>query len=336
MTLHLLWEEYRAAHEDGYGYSQFCEIYRRWARKLRPSMRQQHRAGEKTFIDFSGKRPHLVDRRTGEEIPVELFVAVLGASGYTYAEATRTQKLDEWVGAHTRMVEYFGGSTELWVPDQLKSAVTRSVPLRARPQPHLPGAGRALLRGRDPGPPRQAQGQGQGGVDGARGPALDPGPAAQPDVLRAGRAERGDLGAAGAAQLAADAEARGEPTTSSGNGWTVRLFQPLPTTPLRAGPVDELPGQHRLPRRGGPPPLLRPLPARPREGRDALHRLDRRGLLQGPACGFARPALRPWARDPGRAHAQLPPGARRVDSLAADPLGARRRARPRDAWWPGS
>jgi transposase len=126
VTLHLLWEEYRAAHEDGYGYSQFCEIYRRWARKLRPSMRQQHRAGEKTFIDFSGKRPHLVDRRTGEEIPVELFVAVLGASGYTYAEATRSQKLDEWVGVHTRMVEYFWGSTELWIPDQLKGAVARS------------------------------------------------------------------------------------------------------------------------------------------------------------------------------------------------------------------
>jgi transposase len=126
VTLHLLWEEYRVAHEDGYGYSQFCEIYRRWARRLKPSMRQQHRAGEKTFIDFSGKRPCLVDRRTGEEIPVELFVAVLGASGYTYAEATQSQKLDEWVGAHTRMVEYFGGSTELWVPDQLKGAVARS------------------------------------------------------------------------------------------------------------------------------------------------------------------------------------------------------------------
>jgi transposase len=126
VTLHLLWEEYRAAHEDGYGYSQFCEIYRRWARKLRPSMRQQHRVGEKIFIDFSGKRPCLVDRLTGEEVPVELFVGVLGASGYTYAEATRTQKLEEWVGAHTRMVEYFGGSTALWVPDQFKGAVRRS------------------------------------------------------------------------------------------------------------------------------------------------------------------------------------------------------------------
>ena len=125
VTLHLLWEEYRAVHQDGYGYSQFCEIYRRFAGKLKLSMRQQHRVGEKTFIDYSGKKPHIVDPKTGEEIQVELFVAVLGASSFTYAEATRTQQLDEWVSAHTRMLEYFGGSTAIWVPDQLKSAVTR-------------------------------------------------------------------------------------------------------------------------------------------------------------------------------------------------------------------
>jgi transposase len=127
VTLHLLWEEYREVHTDaGYGYSQFCEIYRRWAGKLKPSMRQLHRVGEKTFVDFSGKRPHIVDRKTGEEIPFELFVAVLGASCYTYAEATETQKLHDWIGAHTRMLEYFGGSSALWVPDQLKSGVTGS------------------------------------------------------------------------------------------------------------------------------------------------------------------------------------------------------------------
>ncbi len=80
-------------------------------------MRQVHRAGEKTFVDFSGKRPTLVDRCTGERRRVELFVAVLGASSFTYAEATATQQLADWVGAHTRMVEYFGGATALWVPD---------------------------------------------------------------------------------------------------------------------------------------------------------------------------------------------------------------------------
>ena len=87
-------------------------------------MRQVHRAGEKLFVDFSGKRPHLVDPRTGEEIAVELFVAVLGASGLIYAEATRTQDLSSWIGAHVRMLDYFQGSPAIWVPDNLKSGVT--------------------------------------------------------------------------------------------------------------------------------------------------------------------------------------------------------------------
>ncbi len=89
------------------------------------------RRREKTFIDFSGKRPALVDPRTGEVQRVELFVAVLGASGFTYAEATASQQLADWVDAHVRMVEYFGGTTDLWVPDQLKSAITR--PCRYEP-----------------------------------------------------------------------------------------------------------------------------------------------------------------------------------------------------------
>ncbi len=132
VTLHLLWEEYREVHPQGYGYSQFCELYRRYFRKLKPSMRQQHRAGEKTFIDFSGKRPHIVDPKTGEEIAVELFVAALGASGYTYAEATLTQQLHDWTAVHVRMLEYFEGCTDLWVPDQLRSAVSR--PCRYEPE----------------------------------------------------------------------------------------------------------------------------------------------------------------------------------------------------------
>ena len=131
VTLQLLWEEYLQVHPGGYRYTQFCELYRQWAKRLRPSMRHVHRAGEKTFIDFSGKRPSLVDRRTGELRPVELFVSVLGASSLTYAEAIRTQQLPDWVDAHIRMVEYFGGSTTMWVPDQLKSAITR--PCRYEP-----------------------------------------------------------------------------------------------------------------------------------------------------------------------------------------------------------
>jgi transposase len=133
VTLTLLWQEYRAQHPHGYAYSQFCERYRQWARRLRPSMRQVHRAGEKLFVDFSGKRPHLIDPTTGEAVAVELFVGVLGASGLIYAEATRHQDLPSWIGAHVRMLEYFHGSPAIWVPDQLKSGVT----LASRYEPEI-------------------------------------------------------------------------------------------------------------------------------------------------------------------------------------------------------
>ena len=124
VTLQLLWLEYRAQHPTGYGHTQFCERYRRWARTLKPSMRHVHRAGEKLFVDFAGQRPHLVDAKTGEEMAVELFVGVLGASGLIYAEATRSQDLASWIGAHVHMLDAFQGSAAIWVPDNLKSGVT--------------------------------------------------------------------------------------------------------------------------------------------------------------------------------------------------------------------
>jgi transposase len=124
VTLQLLWHEYVEVHPDGLRYSQFCERYRRWSERLNPSMRQVHRAGEKTFTDYSGKKPSIVDRMTGEATPVELFVAVLGASSYVYAEASPSQDLASWIGSHVRMVEFFGGSSAIWVPDNLKSGIT--------------------------------------------------------------------------------------------------------------------------------------------------------------------------------------------------------------------
>jgi transposase len=138
VTLELLWTEYQQAVAEGgsglraYQYSRFCELYRAYAKKLSPTMRQTHRAGEKAFIDFSGKRPCLVDRETGARIEVELFVMVLGASNYTYAEATLTQTLPDFVGATVRGLEYFGGVTEMLVPDQLRAAVSR--PDRCEPE----------------------------------------------------------------------------------------------------------------------------------------------------------------------------------------------------------
>ena len=126
VTLQLLWLEYRQDHPEGYQYSQFCARYRRFAKKLSPSMRQVHRAGEKAFVDFSGKKPSIVDPRTGEVIAVELFVGVLGASGLIYAEATLTQDLPTWIAAHVRMLEWFGGAPAIFVPDNLRSAITAS------------------------------------------------------------------------------------------------------------------------------------------------------------------------------------------------------------------
>lgn len=124
VTLRLLWVEYLAVHTNGYGYSQYCEHYRQFAKKLKPSMRQVHRAGEKAFVDFSGKKPSIVDPKTGEVREVELFVGVLGASSYVYAEAVESQELPNWIAAHVRMFEAWAGSSAILVPDNLKSAVT--------------------------------------------------------------------------------------------------------------------------------------------------------------------------------------------------------------------
>ena len=126
VTLQLLHHEYRERHPDGYGYTQFCDHYRRWCQERRLSMRQLHRAGEKLFVDYAGKKPELVDPKTGEVREVELFVAVLGASNYTFAEATDTQQIADWIQSHVHAFEYLGGVTAAVVPDQLKTGITRA------------------------------------------------------------------------------------------------------------------------------------------------------------------------------------------------------------------
>src|SRR5712691_1629244 len=126
VTLQRLHLEYLAQHPAGYRYSQFCRHYERWVRTLRPTMRQIHRAGEKAFVDFSGKRPVITDPTTGEVRPVELFVGALGASSYVYAEACLSQDLAAWISAHVHMVEFWGGAPALFVPDNLRSGVTQA------------------------------------------------------------------------------------------------------------------------------------------------------------------------------------------------------------------
>jgi len=126
VTLEVLHLEYLEQHPTGLRYTAFCDVHRRWLATAGLVMRQTHRAGEKTFVDYSGKTPFYTDAATGEKIEVELFVAVLGASNYTYIEATQTQKVADFVGSHVRAYAYFGGVTEITVPDQLKSGVTRA------------------------------------------------------------------------------------------------------------------------------------------------------------------------------------------------------------------
>ena len=126
VTLMLLWEEYRATSPGGYGYSRWCELYRAWEGRLSPTMRQVHPAGERLFVDFAGQTVEVMDPATGEIRAAQIFVAVLGASNLTYAEATWTQTLPDWIGAHMRALEFIGGVPRQIVPDNLRSGVLRA------------------------------------------------------------------------------------------------------------------------------------------------------------------------------------------------------------------
>jgi transposase len=131
VTLQLLWHEYKEANPEGYGYSRFCYHYQQWVQKLDLCLRQDYRAGEKLFVDYAGQTMEVTDSETGEIQEVQIFVATLGASNYTYAEPTLSQELPSWIQSHVHAFEFFGGVTEILVPDNLKSAVTR--PCRYEP-----------------------------------------------------------------------------------------------------------------------------------------------------------------------------------------------------------
>ena len=127
MTKHLAWEEYRQIHpDDGYSYSQFCYRYLAWQQRQQRSMRQTHIAGEKIFVDYCGPTVPIVNPHTGEFINAQIFVAVLGASNYTFACASASQKEADWIDAHVKAAEFFGGWSKLTIPDNLKSGVTKT------------------------------------------------------------------------------------------------------------------------------------------------------------------------------------------------------------------
>lgn len=126
MTLRLLWREYRDVHTNGLGYTQFCGRYRDYVKTITPVMRQVHKAGEKTFVDYAGMTVPWIDPATGEIHEAQIFVGALGASQLMFVEATATQQIPDWIQSHVRMWEYFGGVSEIVVPDNLKSGVTKA------------------------------------------------------------------------------------------------------------------------------------------------------------------------------------------------------------------
>jgi transposase len=123
VTLMLLWQEYKEQYPDGYQYSQFCHLYRTWTGRIDPVMRQIHRAGEKMFVDYAGQTVSVHDPASKTSREAQIFIAALGASNYSYAEATWTQTLPDWVASHCRAYKYIGGVPEVTVPDNLKSGV---------------------------------------------------------------------------------------------------------------------------------------------------------------------------------------------------------------------
>src|SRR6266511_6400267 len=127
VTLSIVWEEYIAGEPNGYRYSRFCELYRGWEGRLSVTMRQSHAAGEKLFIDYAGDGvPVVVDRLTGELCNAQIFVAVLGASSFTYAQASWTQGIADWIAAHVGAFAAIGGVPQLVVPDNTKAAVIKA------------------------------------------------------------------------------------------------------------------------------------------------------------------------------------------------------------------
>jgi transposase len=126
VTLRLVWEEYRTEHQDGFGYSWFCDMYRAWQGRLSTTMRQEHRAGEKLFVDFAGQTVPVVTAATGEVKDAEIFIAVLGASNFTFVTARWSQSLPDWIGAHVDAFTAIGGAAAQVVCDNLRSGVTKA------------------------------------------------------------------------------------------------------------------------------------------------------------------------------------------------------------------
>jgi transposase len=188
VTLLILWDEYSAADPGGYSYSRFCELYRSFEKTLSVTMRQTHAAGERLFVDYAGDGvPVVIDRLTGEIRMAQIFVAVLGASSFTFAKATWTQALSDWIDAHVRAFEAIGGAPELIVPDNAKTAGQL---LRPSGQPNLCRDGGPLWNRHPARPAPEAARQGEGRASGPDRRALAARPAEAANLLRSRRRRR--------------------------------------------------------------------------------------------------------------------------------------------------
>src|SRR5438270_4990207 len=190
VTLTMLWDEYIERCPEGYRYSRFCELYRGWASRLSVTMRQDHIGGDKLFIDYAGDTvPVIVDRLTGQVRAAQIFVAVMGASNFTYAEASWTQALADWIGAHTRAFAALGGVPKLLVPDNTKVAVIKAYLYEPQVNRTYAETGGAL-RYRDPaGKAAPAARQGEGRSRGADHRAMAARPPTPPSLLQSGRTQ---------------------------------------------------------------------------------------------------------------------------------------------------
>jgi hypothetical protein len=200
-TLRVIWpfvdiQEYAERYgASAYRRSAFCEIYRRWEKRLKRSMRQRHFAGEKLFVDYDGRTVPIYGRSGEESFHAQLFVSAMGASGCAYAEATRTQSLPDWLASHVRALEYYGAAPTIVVPDNPKVGVTRRS-LRAGVAALVRRTRRALPSRHHPSTAGQAEGQKPRRAHRAPGVSLDPRAIAPSTLLQSGRVERGDPAAA--------------------------------------------------------------------------------------------------------------------------------------------
>ncbi len=331
VNLMVLWEEYREVHPEGYGYSRFCDLFREFERRLSPVMRQHHVAGDKLFVDYSGKKVPIVDPDTGVVREAEIFVAVLGASSLTYAEATWSQALPDWIGAHVRLFRFLGGVPRLIVPDNLKSGVhkasfydpeiNRSYGMMAA---HY-GVGVLPARPRKP----RDKAKVEAGVR-----------FAQTYILGRLRRQTFFSLAEGNAAIASAVERINAHVMRRLGVSRRELFESIERPALRAAAERRLrvcrvaarPGRSRLSRRGRRLLLLRAARPDPPAGRRAPDQPHRRDLPPRPAGRSSRAPLRrapAWHRS--RPHAQRPSALCRVDARALPALGPLDRAEHRGA-----